>query len=198
MINGKTLKTLKGHEGGITSIFTDISYIATSSLDKTIKFWDKTTGDNLKTLVGHDQWVKSVKFLDHAVLSCGGDGIRFWDQRTSNSFRNIECNNVNVIQFSDNEIISGTKDGDLFIYDMRTSEVISKHNFGSPIHSIHYREDNQLLIAGEQFHPLLFDKKEKSILFEFEGHKSTVHCAHIENQIMATCSSDREIKLWIC
>lgn len=192
------MKTLKGHEGGITSIYTDYSHIATSSLDKTIKFWDKTTGELLKTLVGHEQWVKSVKFLDYAVLSCGGDGIKFWDKRTSDSFRDIKCNNVNVLQFLDNEIISGTKDGELFIYEMRTGKILDQHNFGSSIHSIYYRDEDQLLIAGEQFHPILYNKNEKSIQFEFEGHTSTIHCTHYENQIMVSSSNDREIKLWIC
>lgn len=56
-------------------------FIATGSRDKTIKLWD-ARGTLLKTLIGHDNWVRGLLFHPGGkyLLSCGDDKtIRCWD-----------------------------------------------------------------------------------------------------------------------
>jgi platelet-activating factor acetylhydrolase IB subunit alpha len=56
-------------------------FVATGSRDKTIKLWD-ARGTLLKTLVGHDNWVRGLLFHPGGkyLLSCGDDKtIRCWD-----------------------------------------------------------------------------------------------------------------------
>ena len=56
-------------------------FIATGSRDKTIKIWD-SRGTLIKTLVGHDNWVRGLLFHPGGkyLLSCGDDKtIRCWD-----------------------------------------------------------------------------------------------------------------------
>ena len=56
-------------------------FVATGSRDKTIKLWDGR-GTLLKTLTGHDNWVRSLLFHPGGkyLLSCGDDKtIRCWD-----------------------------------------------------------------------------------------------------------------------
>jgi len=56
-------------------------FVATGSRDKTVKLWDGR-GTLLKTLVGHDNWVRSLLFHPGGkyLLSCGDDKtIRCWD-----------------------------------------------------------------------------------------------------------------------
>ncbi|KAE9987488.1 hypothetical protein EG327_003811 [Venturia inaequalis] len=56
-------------------------YVATGSRDKTIKLWD-TRGTLIKTLKGHDNWVRGLVFHPGGkyLLSCADDKtIRCWD-----------------------------------------------------------------------------------------------------------------------
>ncbi|KIW01994.1 nuclear distribution protein PAC1 [Verruconis gallopava] len=56
-------------------------FVATGSRDKTIKLWD-ARGTLIKTLVGHDNWVRGLVFHPGGkyLLSCGDDKtIRCWD-----------------------------------------------------------------------------------------------------------------------
>ncbi|KAH7914001.1 WD40-repeat-containing domain protein [Hygrophoropsis aurantiaca] len=38
------------------------AYVATASRDKTIKLWDVQSGQVLRTLVGHCNWVRALVF----------------------------------------------------------------------------------------------------------------------------------------
>ena len=56
-------------------------YVATGSRDKTINLWD-SRGTLIKTLIGHDNWVKGLAFHPGGkyLLSCSDDKtIRCWD-----------------------------------------------------------------------------------------------------------------------
>jgi platelet-activating factor acetylhydrolase IB subunit alpha len=56
-------------------------FLATGSRDKTIKIWD-ARGTLIKTLVGHDNWVRALLFHPGGkyLFSCGDDKtIRCWD-----------------------------------------------------------------------------------------------------------------------
>ncbi|KYQ89824.1 putative dynein regulator [Tieghemostelium lacteum] len=57
-------------------------YLATGSRDKTIKIWELATGRCLQTYIGHDNWVRSVRFhpCGKFLISVGDDKtMRVWD-----------------------------------------------------------------------------------------------------------------------
>ncbi|GAA5911118.1 Pac1p [Sporobolomyces salmoneus] len=57
-------------------------FAATGSRDKTIKIWDAVSGQCLKTLVGHDNWVRALIFHPSGkfLISASDDKtIRTWD-----------------------------------------------------------------------------------------------------------------------
>jgi len=57
-------------------------FLVSGSRDKTIKIWEANTGVCLMTLVGHDNWVRSVQFHPGGkyLMSCSDDKtIRTWD-----------------------------------------------------------------------------------------------------------------------
>jgi len=72
----------------------NISYAATASRDKTIKIWDALRGQCLHTLVGHDDWVRSLVFHPNGkyLLSAADDHtIRIWELKTGRCIRKIEA-----------------------------------------------------------------------------------------------------------
>ncbi|CAH7674334.1 WD40-repeat-containing domain protein [Phakopsora pachyrhizi] len=69
------------------------SFIATGSRDKTIKIWDSGSGQCLKTLVGHDNWVRALVFHPNGkyLLSASDDKtIRVWDLRTGRCLKVVD------------------------------------------------------------------------------------------------------------
>ena len=70
--------------GGLTGSPTTAPglFVATGGRDKVIKIWDASSGQCLKTLMGHDNWIRGVCWAPngHALLSCSDDKtIKVWD-----------------------------------------------------------------------------------------------------------------------
>ncbi|GAA5929671.1 hypothetical protein JCM10213_006432, partial [Rhodosporidiobolus nylandii] len=70
------------------------AFAATGSRDKTIKIWDAVSGQCLKTLVGHDNWVRALVFHPSGkfLLSASDDKtIRTWDLLTGRCLKVLEA-----------------------------------------------------------------------------------------------------------
>ncbi|KAF0542995.1 putative platelet-activating factor acetylhydrolase ib alpha subunit [Gigaspora margarita] len=68
-------------------------YIVTGSRDKTIKVWD-STGQCVKTLVGHDNWVRGLVFHSNGkyLLSASDDKtLKIWDMKTGRCTKTLEA-----------------------------------------------------------------------------------------------------------
>ena len=68
-------------------------FIVTGSRDKSIKIWNCSNGNNLITLIGHDNWVRglSVHHSGKYLYSCSDDkSFRVWDLKTGKTLRKIQ------------------------------------------------------------------------------------------------------------
>ncbi|PWN91225.1 putative platelet-activating factor acetylhydrolase ib alpha subunit [Acaromyces ingoldii] len=73
------IRDLAGIQGGTN---TPGQFVATGSRDKVIKIWDTSSGQCLKTMTGHDNWIRGLAWAPngHALLSCSDDKtVRVWD-----------------------------------------------------------------------------------------------------------------------
>jgi hypothetical protein len=78
---GHELQSVSAHTAGITGIACRGTYVATSSEDGTVKFWDIVEGKELKSWHAHDGGVRSIAFTaDGHLLTSGRDKlVRIWD-----------------------------------------------------------------------------------------------------------------------
>ena len=76
-----------GHEGSVWSVAIDSSarIVLSGSSDGTVRVWDVSTGQHVRTLSGHQGWVNSVALSADGTraLSGSSDGtVRVWDVST--------------------------------------------------------------------------------------------------------------------
>jgi hypothetical protein len=78
---GHELQSVSAHAAGITGIACRGNFVATSSEDGTVKFWDIVEGKEIKSWHAHDGGVRSVAFTaDGHILTSGRDHlVRLWD-----------------------------------------------------------------------------------------------------------------------
>ncbi|KDN50422.1 putative platelet-activating factor acetylhydrolase ib alpha subunit [Tilletiaria anomala UBC 951] len=69
-------------------------YVATGSRDKSIRLWDTQSGQCLKTLTGHDNWIRGLVFAPSGkyLLSVSDDKtMKVWDLKTGRVSRTIDA-----------------------------------------------------------------------------------------------------------
>ncbi|TRY72088.1 hypothetical protein TCAL_12366 [Tigriopus californicus] len=117
------------HSGAILDLhfsYEDGQYLYTASTDKTVGIFNTRTGQRLKRLKGHTNYVNSVhpaRRGDPLVVSGSDDcSIRVWDQRKRNSVQTLNSMyQVTAVTFNDTaeQVISAGIDNQVKIWDLR-------------------------------------------------------------------------------
>jgi len=90
--NGQLVHTLTGHKGAVYSVAfsPDGRYIASGSVDNTVKVRETESGELVQTLVGHGGEVSSVAFSPdgrHIVSGSKDETLKLWETESGNLVR---------------------------------------------------------------------------------------------------------------
>jgi WD40 repeat protein len=92
-----------GHSSIVTAVAfsPDGKTLASSSVDRTIKLWDTTTGKQLRTLTGPALLANTLAFSpDGKILASAGGSLDFkitlWDVTTGNQLRALAGHSKNI------------------------------------------------------------------------------------------------------
>jgi dipeptidyl aminopeptidase/acylaminoacyl peptidase len=186
---------------------------------KAIKLYDVATGKELRTLVGHTDWVPHVAFApDGRTLASGGrdQTARLWDPDTGKELATLQGHSgiVEMVAFSPDGRTLATASWDQTV---KLWEVASGKERGTlaghkvPVLSVAWSPDGRMLAStgGESNSPIaetneqpgevkLWDARALREVAGFQGHKFRVWCAAFgpDGKTLATSSDDQTVKLW--
>lgn len=117
-----------GHTHNVLSVCAYKNYIATGSLDRTIKIWGANSGALLQTFQGHTRGVWSLRFLSSSIVISGSydKTIRLWSLRTSMCVRILISHEgpVWAIERKGDFLVSGSSDKTAKVWNIRQCKLL--------------------------------------------------------------------------
>ena len=187
-----------------TAISPDGKTLAAGSMDGMIYLLNAKTGDLIKKLAGHTDYVSDVSFsYDSKILAslgAGGD-VRLWDVASGDVLTILDgkISNVSSIGFSpislalatgsnvgdrssslwdpDNEFTEAGGDGAVRLWDISSGELLHtlRGDGISSIRSVAFSPDGATLAAGSEGAIRLYDVASGASLSPLEGHTTFVN-----------------------
>lgn len=131
----QNISVLTGHKGAVMEAHfnTDGSLLFSCATDKLLSVWDVVTGQRIRKMRGHQNFVNSVRGARRGVetlVSGSDDGsIKIWDARRKHVCHTFENNyQVTSVCLNDTaeQVISGGIDNDIKVWDIRKNEIVYK------------------------------------------------------------------------
>ena len=105
--------------------------LASGSFDNTVKLWDARSGDLLRTLEDHGEWVWSVAFDPQgSILASGSDDqtVKLWDARSGQPLRSLEGHGGRVYSVAfdpqGSTLASGSSDNTVKLWGSQSGKLL--------------------------------------------------------------------------
>jgi WD40 repeat protein/serine/threonine protein kinase len=203
---GQMLTELKGHtEGTFKVVFSsDGKRLVSSSLDKTARVWDATTGSEL-LLLQHGSWVATLAFSPDGrhVATAGDDlqGVHVWDSETGKETKRLEGGYFLVAFSPDSRLVLGGDGlGLTHAWEVETGrEVLTLPGHTAHVVALAFSKDGTRLATGS------FDKTVRiwempggRELLTLRGHGDNLRAVAFspDGRRLLTASDDWTVRLW--
>jgi len=227
---GKCVKTFSGHIGCVNSLALDETgcfsppnqrgekanfvdeekedymYVFSGSRDKTIKMWDVSTGENIKTFTGHEGWVTTVVIsADRRYIFSGSRDktIKMWNISTGQIVKSFSGHKRSVKSLFVTEdrlkIISASDDQTVKIWDITSGQVVNTFSdLRNSFQSLVLTEDPKLLFLARFEKIEVWDIFTGKIVKTLAKHKGliTSFVTTKEQRHVISASDDKRIRVW--
>ena len=179
------------------------SRLASGSDDTTIKIWNLETGECIKTLTGHTNWVLSLQPLAKNRLASGsGDKtIIIWNLDTGESCKTLTGHTGYVLalqSLKNNRLASGSSDSQIKIWNLDTNKCVKTltgHTNG--VLTFQLLADNRLASGSSDSTIKIWNVDSGEICKTLTGHTNGVLSLQLlPNNMIVSGSGDKTIKIW--
>ncbi|WP_437760194.1 pentapeptide repeat-containing protein [Sorangium sp. So ce1389] len=172
-----------------------------------VVLWDMATGNALRVLHGHSDWVTSIAFSpDGYTLASGADDctVRLWDVSTGNVLCVLKGHSryVTAVTFSpDGEMLaSGSSDATIRLWQVATFRQLSVFlGHLQKVMTVAFSPDGGMLASGSSDATIrLWNVTTGDTLRVLHGHRGGVLSAVFSpsGEMLASGSADRDVRLW--
>jgi WD40 repeat protein len=201
--------TLRGHTDYVTSVSfsPDGKYIASASLDHTVKVWDTAEGTELLSLKGHIHWVRSVAFSpDGKRLASASDDdtAKVWDADKGQELLSFtgHTSGVTCVAFSPDgkRLASGSWDKTVKVWDAdKGQEILTLKGHTNKVTSVAYSPDGKRIASASFDQTVKVWDADKGIeVLTLKGHTKAIGSVAYspDGKRLASASDDNTVKVW--
>ena len=206
----KEIRSLQGHEGGVcvdgcVAFSPDAQLLASGSWDNTIKLWEVSTGNTLRTLRGHKDLVLSIALSPNGLLLASGSAdntIKLWEVSTGKALQTLteEDSWVGTLAFSpDGQILAAEgANNTIKLWELNTDkapQTLTGHK--NAVSSIAFSPDGRLLASASFDSTIkLWEVTTGNVLHTLKGHKVLTVAFSPDGKTLASGDAVSTIKLW--
>ena len=204
---GQLIRCIDHHSGCIRSIQVDedSNKMITGSCDKTIKIFDLKSGECLKTLEDHKNWVTSILMIPNSKFISGSwdKKMKIWDLNSYECLSTLdnESQIFSLCLLTTNKIACGCGDGTINIWSL--SNLLRVKSFKAHSDWIPYMlvtDNTNLLVSCSGFKDKtikIWNSKTFELIKELAAHTNAIfHIDSISNGNLLSSSYDKSVKLW--
>ncbi|GAA5810738.1 hypothetical protein MFLAVUS_004164 [Mucor flavus] len=126
--SGFVIRTLRGHQDSVLSLrLVNDDQIISCSKDRSLRLWDRETGECVRVFLGHRAAVNAVQWKDKRVVSASGDRtICIWDLDTGKCLKQLvsHTRGVACVEFDGTYIVSGSSDKTIKVWNAETGDCL--------------------------------------------------------------------------
>ncbi|KAI8500021.1 F-box/WD repeat-containing protein 7 [Branchiostoma belcheri] len=210
VLNGKCLKTLVGHTGGVWCSQMKYNIVISGSTDRTLKVWNADTGQCIHTLYGHTSTVRVVSGSRDATL-------RIWDVE-SGACQHVLMGHVaavRCVQYDGRRVVSGAYDYMVKVWNPETEECLhTLQGHTNRVYSLQF--DGTHIVSGSLDTSLrvwdfdgthivsgsldtsirVWDVDSGNCLHTLIGHQSLTSGMELRDNILVSGNADSTVKIW--
>eukprot|EP01113_Clastostelium_recurvatum_P015744 TRINITY_DN18847_c0_g1_i1.p1 TRINITY_DN18847_c0_g1~~TRINITY_DN18847_c0_g1_i1.p1 ORF type:complete len:528 (+),score=96.34 TRINITY_DN18847_c0_g1_i1:55-1584(+) len=186
------------HDSGTMS---ENATVLSGSDDKTIKQWDHTTGECVRTITGHTNAVTCLQIVDSTLLSGSSDyTIKTWDFYDGKITSSLEGHTDLVTWMQCHtypQLVSCSYDATIRLWDLSTSQCVStlrsNHSF---LWYLQLVQANVAAVGASSRETIILDLRSNQVEKSFAGHKGSVYCLQNQGRVLITGSGDDNVHVY--